>query len=273
MIREARRGSLLASVAEARLRRLIGLGREQYRAGDFEQAERHLSEVVKENCGFADVFNMLGVIHHGREQFGEAEYCFERALKINPQYTEAALNLAVTYNDRGKYAEARHVYEAARAKTDHDPNQVDRFVRGKIANMHADLGAVYADTGMYEEAVREFEKALELCPGFIDIRTRLALVYRDSGRPQAAVAEFQQVLRERADYSPARVALGVTLYSLGERAEAIEQWRLALRLNPEDRHAGLYLRMAEAKHPPRPGSAAGAGASNPPSRRSDEDVP
>ncbi|MBT8494342.1 MAG: tetratricopeptide repeat protein, partial [Deltaproteobacteria bacterium] len=79
------------------LRHLFILGREHYHAGDYDLAETYLSQVVDEHPHFADVFNMLGVIHHGQGRFSEAEEAFEKALALNPNYTEAALNLSVTY--------------------------------------------------------------------------------------------------------------------------------------------------------------------------------
>jgi tetratricopeptide (TPR) repeat protein len=257
---------------EGRLRRLLSLGREHYRAGDYDDAERYLTEAVGQQVRFADVFNMLGVIHYSRERFGDAERCFETALKINPRYTEAALNLAVIYNDSGKYAQARAVYECALAYGEDAPRGIDPFARGKIANMHADLGAVYCASGLYAEAIGEFDKALELCPSFVDIRTRLGHVYREVGKPRAAIAEFERALREQPDFSPARVALGVTLYSLGRSAAAIAQWRQVLAADPQNQLAAVYLRMAEGTHPPQPGSATGGGASDEASRPFEEEL-
>src|SRR5262245_48397975 len=119
------------------LRRLITLGREHYRARDYDAAEQVLSEIVKEHRGFADVFNMLGVIRHDRGRLEEAREAFENALRLNPGYTEAALNLSVTYNDLGLYRQAREVYVRVIQRTRAAPRSLDPFVKGKLANMHA----------------------------------------------------------------------------------------------------------------------------------------
>src|SRR6266545_470689 len=120
------------------LRRLITVGREHYRAHDFDTAERILSEVVKSHDGFADIFNMLGVIWHDRGKLEDACGAFERALALNPAYTEAALNLSVTYNDLGRYSQAREIYQKIMQRTRAAPRSLDPFVKGKLANMHAD---------------------------------------------------------------------------------------------------------------------------------------
>src|SRR5687768_11085989 len=182
-----------------RLRQLIALGRDHYQAGEYDKAEQYLAQVVQENRGFADIFNMLGVIYHDQGRFADAEEAFESALKINPSYTEAALNLSVTYNDRGKYHKAREVYASAMSQGG-TASTLDPFARGKIANMHADLGLVYADMGLHDDAVRELRRALELCPSFIDIRTRLGNVMRDMGDTEAALGEYSQVKTLKPDY-------------------------------------------------------------------------
>ena len=123
------------------------------------------------------------------------------------------------------------------------PSSMDPFARGKLANMHADLGVAYADMGLHLDAVRELRRALELCPTFIDIRTRLGNVYRDMGDGEAAVNEYTQVKATKPEYLPARLALGVTLYSLGRRDDAIAEWEAILEREPADRRARAYLRM------------------------------
>jgi len=228
-----------------RLLRLITLGREHYQAREYDKAEKYLAQVVQEHRGFADVFNMLGVIYHDGGRFTLAEDCFEESLRINPNYTEAALNLAVTYNDLGKYAQAREIYSKALNRSRREPRSLDPFARGKIANMHADIGAAYAGVGLYPEAVREYARALELCPTFVDLRTRLANVYREMGDYARALREFETIKGQNARYVPARVSLGVTLFALGRRDDAIKEWEQALAIEPDHRSVKVYLQMVK----------------------------
>ncbi|MEO7094174.1 MAG: tetratricopeptide repeat protein, partial [Polyangiales bacterium] len=176
-------------------------------------------------------------------------------LRLNPRYTEAALNLSVTYNDRGKYDRAREVYTKAVSASVGQPNALDRFARGKLANMHADLGRAYAGLAMFDESVREYVKALDLCPEFADLRVQLGNVYRDMGVYPAAVAEFEHAKRLRPDYIPARIHLGVTLFSLGRRNDALAEWEHVLKVDPDNKSAKLYIRMVNDENGPRPGSA------------------
>ncbi len=219
------------------------LGREHYRAGDYDRALPLLLEAAREHTGFADLYNMLGVIHHAQGRFQDAEDAFALALEINPRYTEAALNLSVTYNDRGKYDEAQAVYARAVAASQGQPRSLDPFARGKLANMHAEVGAAYAGLGLYDEAVREYDRALTLCPDFVDLRVRLGNVYRDAGQPELAVAELERVCDHKPDYLPARVSLGIAYLTMGRRDDAAGQWREVLSRDPAHKGATRYLRM------------------------------
>lgn len=225
------------------LKQLLTLGRGYFEKRQYVEAERYLSQVVERSQSFADVYNMLGVIYHDQGHFARAQRAFEAALRLNPAYTDAALNLAVIYNDMGKYREAKEVYQAAVSRQRTSPSRLDPFVKGKIANMYADIGAVFASCGMLAEAIVEYRRALELGPGFVDIRLKLGDSLRDVGDHKSALAEFEEIIRVNPNYVPGRVHYGVTLYSAGHRAEAIKVWEDVLTRNPGNKSAEMYLNL------------------------------
>lgn len=109
----------------------------------------------------------------------------------------------MTYNDRGKYDRAREVYSRVVTTSYQAPRNIDPFARGKLANMHADLGAGYASLAMYDEAAREYGNALNLCPEFADLRVRLGAVYRDMGDHDAAIHELTTARDQCSEHLPA----------------------------------------------------------------------
>lgn len=238
-----------------RVKQLLVLGREHYAKREFEKAEQMLRMVLEEEDRYADVHDMLGVIAHSRGNFLVAERHFERALEINPAYTEAALNLAVTYNDRGKYEKAREVYGRIKVGPYGTSQGLDPFARGKIANMHADLGQAYHDAGLVREAIAEYEKATALCPHFADLQTKLGSLLREINDLQGARQRYEAALQAKPNYVPARLQLGVVLLALGDPAGAEEQWQQVATLEPENSQAKMYLRMLErtrSQMPPAP---------------------
>src|SRR5215471_15384083 len=218
---------------DERVKQLLVLGREHYGKREFEKAEELLREVLDREDRFADVHDMLGVIAHSRGNFIQAERHFERALEINPAYTEAALNLAVTYNERGKYDAAKSVYARIKGNPSASVQSLDPFARGKLANMHADLGQAYADAGLPHEAIQEFEKAVNLCPQFADLQTKLGGLLREVNNQARAREHYEAALASRPNYVPARLQLGVTLLALGDSKGAEEEWRKVIEIEPD----------------------------------------
>jgi tetratricopeptide (TPR) repeat protein len=98
------------------------------------------------------------------------------------------------------------------------------------------------------EAIEQYSKAVALCPSFADLRTRLGNLYRDSGDFARAKEQYQAAKDANPNYLPARVLLGVTMYFMGDTPGAVAQWREVLAIDPDNKSAQMYVRMAES-HP------------------------
>ncbi len=229
------------------LKQALTLGRLYFARRDYARAAEQLEAVVRQNQSFADVYDMLGVVYYEQGRYQHAEQAFEAALRINPRYTDAALNLAVLYNDTGKYGEAQAVYRQALSHAAEAPGDVDRFVKGKLANLYADAGDVWLCAGRHDDAIADYRRALALCPAFVDIRGKLAAALRDAGDREQALREYEEIVRQAPSYLPARLALGVTLHALGRRDEAVRVWEAVLALSPGNATAETYLRLARSE--------------------------
>ncbi len=232
---------------DGQLKHHLAVGRDYYQAGEFDKATPHLEAVLETHESFADVHNMLGVIHYEAGRPSKARESLETALRINPTYTEAALNLAVVYNELGRYDEAKAVY--AQAQGQRDPTgieKLDSFVRGKIANMHAELGDAYVAVGLLDHATKEYGKALRICPTFVDIRTRLGTTLRDLGRLDEALDELIAVRGSAPAFLQGRIQLGVTLWRAERIQEARAEWEHVQAADPSNRSCGVYLRMTQS---------------------------
>ena len=237
---------------QAHLVALVARGRAHYAAGEVPEAMACLTEALRGGVAYPDVYEMVGVMVHQQGRLTDAEDMFRQALSLNPSYTEAALNLVVTLNDLGKYGEAQSIYAQAMQAVKHAPREVDPFVKGKIANMHAELGATYRAVGAHEDAVREYRRALELCPTFGDVRTELAKTLHEAGDLPAAIRELEIVKAEQPRFVPALLHLGLTYQAAGRRPDAVQQWHDVLQVDPANRAAKMYLAMHAAPAPGTP---------------------
>ncbi len=227
------------------IRKIVAQGRDAYTGGEYDRALELFNRALEQKQEMADVHNMLGVIHHHRGDMEKAQAHFEKALIINPGYTDAALNLSVTYNDLGKYDEARKVYSRALSHSMNQPSSLDPFVRGKLANMHADLASAYKEIELFDDAARELRQALALAPTFIDLRTRLAEVLREQGHVDDALAELELVTNQNPKYVPAIILKGVIAFSRGQMLTARTYFESVLQLDPANRSCNLYLIMID----------------------------
>jgi tetratricopeptide (TPR) repeat protein len=223
-------------------RRDYALGRRSFERGDDEVSLLHLTRLIRTRS-FADVHYMIGLIRDRAGDLPAAGQSLREALRINPSYTEALLALANVYENQGDFERSREIAERAGTLAGSAEGVLDATTRGKLANFQAALGDAYRDVGELREAIEAYRKALDRCPTFHDIRTRLGIVLRDAGLPDRAIAEFRRVLRNHPTFHEAAIQLGLTFYSLGRADEAATQWEAVLAEDSQREDAKMYLRM------------------------------
>jgi tetratricopeptide (TPR) repeat protein len=223
---------------------LIMMGKRAFEEKDFPRAERLLREAVDGGAAYADLHHTLGLIHHQWGDFERAIACFEQALVLNPSYTEALLSLSITLNELGRYEEAKDAYRRANASISapaEEPSAQGNLFRGRIANLHAELGELYMALGQHDDAIREYRQALTVAPGFPDLRIRLATALREAGRLEDALVETGRVIAEHPENVTALVQEGIINYLLGRKNDARRTWETALFREPLNKLVQLYL--------------------------------
>lgn len=224
------------------------MGKKAFSEKNYNEAQIYLEEVIKEKANFADVYNMLGLIYHTAGNHQNAITYFQKALGINPNYTEVSLNLAVAYNEMGEYDKSRDIYARAKnAVSGGSTSYLDPYAKGKLANMHAEIGNIYQDLGFYKDAIDEYKKAIALRPTFVDIKNKLGVAYRDMRDYSKAVKELKEAIEINSDYVPARINMGITYYAMGYMDKAKTEWLQVLHKNPNDKKARMYINLITEK--------------------------
>ncbi len=232
------------------LESLIRMGKSAFGQMEYERAELHLREALEGGADYPDVRYTIGLIEHHRGNYRQAVEQFARALAIHPEYTEALLSQAITLNDMGRYDEARAAYERAAGILSRQGTAPEReMVRGRIANLHKELGDLYSALGQNEEAISEYRKALSVAPGYPDLRVRLVTAMREAGHAEEALAEVDGFLRESPGSAPALIQKGLLLYVSGKVEEARRAWEEALYRDPLNRIVQIYLNAVNREQP------------------------
>ncbi|MFH1007990.1 MAG: tetratricopeptide repeat protein [Candidatus Latescibacterota bacterium] len=99
---------------------------------------------------------------------------------------------------------------------------------------HYNLGVTYQKQGQLSQAMKEYEKVVQLDPSNVEAHNNLGLIHKDMGELDAAMAEYQKAISINPDHWKAHHNLGVVYYLKGDLEKASSEYKSALGLNPGD---------------------------------------
>ena len=117
------------------------------------------------------------------------------------------------------------------------------------AQIWFDRGYQASQKGDYTEAIRFYEKSIELDPEFVDTHNNLGYVLNNMERYEEAKQFLQKAVELDPAYAYAYHNLGNSLKNLGQYQEAEQAYRKAILLDPEDAYPynGLGNTLKELK--------------------------
>jgi tetratricopeptide (TPR) repeat protein len=120
----------------------------------------------------------------------------------------------------------------------------EKLMRDRDAEAHNNLGVSYHVQGRVDLAISEYEKALNINPGFADAHSNLGAAYYARREIDLAIKEWQEALRIDPSLAQTHYNLGTAYYyAQGEVPLAIEEWQEALRIDPSE--ADTYFSLGE----------------------------
>ncbi len=227
----------------AQTERVLTRARERFAVQDYYGTVHLLEEIAAGGRAFADVHHLLGVSLSLLGQRDRALAEFARALELNPRYLEALIHQGLVLYEMGRDAEAEDSFRRAAASLSPSSDGLAAPIAARLANQHAELAEAYAEAGALDRAVEQYERALELGPGFVDLRYRMARLLLESGRSLEAREALEEVLRSRPNFVDAAAALGLAHYLSGDALGARDIWKKCLQRRPENARVEAYLAM------------------------------
>jgi tetratricopeptide (TPR) repeat protein len=161
---------------------MLTRARERFAVQDYYGTIHLLEEIVAGGRAFADVHHLLGVSLSLLGQRERALAEFGRALELNPRYLEALIHQGLVLYEMGRETEAEASFRRASASVSPSSNGLPAPIAARLANQHAELAEAYAEAGALDRAVEQYRRALELGPGYVDLRYRMARLLLESGR-------------------------------------------------------------------------------------------
>jgi tetratricopeptide (TPR) repeat protein len=227
----------------AQTERVLTRARERFAVQDYYGTVHLLEEIAAGGRAFADVHHLLGVSLSLLGQRDRALAEFARALELNPRYLEALIHRGLVLYELGRDAEAEDSFRRAAASLSPSSNGLAAPIAARLANQHAELADAYAEAGALDRAVEQYQRALELGPGYVDLRYRMARLLLESGRSLEAREALEEVLRSRPNFVDASAALGLAHYLSGDALGARDIWKKCLQRRPENARVEAYLAM------------------------------
>lgn len=129
-------------------------------------------------------------------QFEEAAALLEPVVKATPEYFQAWYNLGVAYQQLKRLRESEAAFGRA--------VELDGNLWSRLA-----LGKVFLLEGKPEEAIPQFEAAVQIQPEIAEAQYFLGEAYRQTGRTSEARTQYQQALEADPHFSPAKQALQI----------------------------------------------------------------
>lgn len=120
------------------------------------------------------------------------------------------------------------------------------------AEAHLGFGAVLDALGKEDEALREYQAAVQANPNYAEAHNNLSQLYLKHGQLPLALQHAREALRLNANYPEAHYNLGNVFNLQGKTAEAAAEYAVAVRLRPRYAQArynlgGARLRLGDAE--------------------------
>ncbi len=256
--REAIQFFQLALQADPKLADVFNnLGRALLKDGQLDKAEEFLRKGLELESGYADLYLHLGVVYYRRDNFLEALQNLMRALEINPTYFDAHYYLGQTLL-RSYLAEFQHeAFPALASRPKRALEHLDRAANlyRPMANDAFQQGKTAFEAEDFESAAKYFEKAYKEASAKMDLtfdhEFYLKFMYGGKGKDNqfigGYVEQLQAALRDYPEYPDLHNNLGIAYLIMCRNLflKALDEFRQALRINPNFKKAEKNLKLAE----------------------------
>lgn len=195
------------------------------------------SDLRPERIGEGMTHNYRALLYfvYALRMVGEGQWkigFYRKAIAADPHFALAYINLAQLLLGEGRNGEAMRILLQAQSRLKGSEAEPD------ILNL---LGVTTLHMGMWEEAVKVWERALSLCPGHRESLCNLAAAYATRDRNEEAEKLYRRALKPGNEYPLACISLGRLLAREGRYEEARGLIDLYIRLQPGDPWAYYIL--------------------------------
>lgn len=227
-------------------------------------------DAVRKSPGKLRAYYNLAFQYGAKGEYGKAVRMAKKAVALHPEDSRAYLTLAVTAAHLGDTDEEIAAYEKAFSlgvadnpmkyinnlglaydRKQNFSKAVKMFEKAIEVNpgypgSYNNLGVVYSRMGQFDQALRSFEKAINLHPRFAEPYHNQGQTLLQQGEVDRAIELCQKAIQLKPNYPDAYNTLGVAYGMKGDWARMIEYCEKAIFYNPQ--YVQAHMNLVEATH-------------------------
>jgi len=125
----------------------------------------------------------------------------------------------------------------------------EKSISGEVRYADAlnNLGFVYERLGAYDDAVAQYQRAIEQNPGDVSAHMNMGNTRLKQEKYQEAIESYRQVQKLKPDFALTHYNLGVAYFHQNKWAEAEREWERTLALKPDFAEAQKSLSAVRGK--------------------------
>ncbi|MBN8594991.1 MAG: tetratricopeptide repeat protein [Anaerolineae bacterium] len=235
-------------MAEINLRDYLARLESLVSSGEYTQVVHHCRHILQYFPRHADTYRLLGRALLDNNKWQEAAEVFNRLQSVTPSDYTAHVALAEISNQLKRPDEAIWHLERAFEQQSNNQTLMDnlrdlyrRHRRQEFNRVQLTAGAAarqYIRNGLFEQAIRVLQEALQQTPERVDLRLLLAQTYREAGYYVEAGETSLDVLQTLPDCLDANLILAELWLSLQRPSDA---QRYLERVQAVDPYAALQM--------------------------------
>jgi len=215
----------------------VSVARLQVLYGDYDGAEENITVALMQNDKNSLARAVHGWVLAKKKSYVQAESELQTAIDLDPNNALAYAYRAELYKDmidagKSDFTTTEKAMNDSAKAINLDPSQFE---------VRRSRGLVLEVTGNYEEAVTEFQAALEMNPNLAELYISLARNYRaiaqasqDSTQYNRALEALNRAIALRPDIAEPYSEQALTYFAVGDFTNAIQMAQLAVDRAPSD---------------------------------------
>ena len=183
--------------------------------GKFREATKLYQELIDQEPGFPDPWNLLGVLAYQKKKYRLAKTLITTAIKLNNRAPDFYNNLGLVHTKLKNNHDARSHFEKA---LELDQNHINSLLN---------LASLYRRSGKFTDALKKAKSAEKADPNNVSVLNNLGNTLVDCNFTNEAVLTYKKAIRIDPESGLSHWNLSLALLSIGKTAEGFAEmkWR------------------------------------------------